>query len=48
MLHNGKEKIMKVYLKITKMNFDEDIIEHGIIRGISINPFLGYDEMVRL
>jgi len=37
---------MKLYLKITKMNFEEDAIEHNIIRGISDKEFLGYDEIV--
>ena len=39
---------MKLYLKITRMNFKEDTIEHNIIRGMSDKEFLGYDEIVEL
>jgi len=39
---------MELYLKISKMNFEEDAIEHNIIRGISDNEFFGYDEMIDL
>jgi len=39
---------MKLYLIITKMIFEEDAIEHSIIRGISTKEFLTYDEMVEL
>lgn len=39
---------MKLYLSITKMNFEEDNIEHNIIRGMSDKAFFGYDEMVEL
>jgi len=39
---------MKLYIKITKMNFEEDNIEHNIIRGVSDKEFLAYDEMVEL
>jgi len=48
LLQVGKEEIMKLYLLITKMSFEEDAIEHNIIRGISIKEFLAYDEMVEL
>ncbi len=43
-----KENIMKLYLQITKMDFEEDSIEHNIIRGISDKEFFGYDEMIEL
>lgn len=39
---------MKLYLKTTKMDFEEDTIEHNIIRGMSDKAFFGYDEMVEL
>ena len=39
---------MKLYLLITKMSFEEDTIEHSIIRGVSTKEFLTYDEMVEL
>lgn len=39
---------MKLYLEITKMDFEEDDIEHNIIRKIRDKEFLGYDEMVEL
>ncbi len=39
---------MKLYLNITKMNFEEDNIEHNIIRGMLDKEFLGYDEIVEL
>jgi hypothetical protein len=39
---------MKLYIKITKMNFKEDDIEHNIIRGMLDKKFLGYDEIVEL
>lgn len=39
---------MKLYLKITKMNFEEDNIEHNIIRGMLDKEFLGYDEIIEL
>ena len=38
---------MKLYLKITKMSFEDDI-EHNIIRGIFDKEFLGYDETIEL
>jgi len=39
---------MKLYLKITRMNFEKDDIEHNIIRGISDKEFLCYDEIIEL
>lgn len=39
---------MKLYLEITKMTFEEDNIEHNIIRGILNEEFLGHDEMIEL
>lgn len=39
---------MKLYLKITKMTFDEDLIEHNIIRGVLDKEFAGYDEIIEL
>ena len=39
---------MKLYLAITEMIFEEDNIEHNIIRGMSDKEFLTYDEMVEL
>ena len=37
---------MKLYISFTEMTFDEDNIEHNIIRGMSDKEFLTYDEMV--
>jgi len=37
---------MKLYISFTKMDFEEDGIEHNIIRGMSDKEFLTYDEMV--
>lgn len=37
---------MKLYISFTKMTFEEDSIEHNIIRGMSDKEFLTYDEMV--
>lgn len=37
---------MKLYISFTKMTFEEDGIEHNIIRGMSDKEFLTYDEMV--
>lgn len=39
---------MRLYLAITKMDFEEDNIEHSIIRGMSDKEFLTYDEMIEL
>ena len=39
---------MKLYLSITKMNFEEDNIEHNIIRGMLGKEFAGYDETIEL
>ena len=39
---------MRLYLAITKMDFEEDDIEHNIIRGMSDKEFLTYDEVVEL
>ncbi len=39
---------MKLYLEVTKMNFEEDDIEHNIIRRMDDKGFLTYDEMVEL
>lgn len=39
---------MKLYLAITEMIFEEDNIEHNIIRGMSDKEFLTYDEVVEL
>ena len=39
---------MKLYINITKMNFEEDDIEHNIIRRMLDEEFFGYDEMVEL
>lgn len=39
---------MKLYLIITKMSFEEDAIEHSVIRGVSTKEFLTYDKMVEL
>ena len=38
---------MKLYLAITKMDFEEDDIEHNIIRGMSDKEFLTYDAIVK-
>ena len=37
---------MKLYLSITKMNFEEDNIEHNIIRGMLGKEFAGYDKQL--
>lgn len=37
---------MKLYVSFTKMDFEEDDIEHNIIRGMSDKEFLTHDEMV--
>jgi len=37
---------MRLYISFTKMSFEEDDIEHNIIRGMSDKEFLTYDEMV--
>lgn len=37
---------MKLYISFTKMTFEEDGIEHNIIRGMGDREFLTYDEMV--
>lgn len=37
---------MKLYISYTRMTFEEDNIEHNIIRGMSDKEFLTYDEMV--
>ena len=39
---------MKLYLAITEMIFEEDNIEHNIIRGMSDKEFLTYDEVIEL
>lgn len=38
---------MKLYVSFTKMTFEEDGIEHNIIRGMNDKKFLTYDEVVK-